>query len=47
MIRLADGIVVEDREANRALGTANRETPRLDDAAVPGSRFPVPDSEVA
>ena len=44
MIRLADGIVVEDRE--RESGFGNRES-RPDSAPSPESRFPIPDSEVA
>jgi hypothetical protein len=53
MIRLADGIVVEDREhdrGNRELGTGNGERPPATDrgrATVPGSPFPVPDGEIA
>ena len=43
MIRLADGIVVEDRE--RAMELGNRES--HSNAAIPDSRFPIPDSEVA
>jgi|SRR5688500_14835655 len=53
MIRLADGIVVEDREherGHREPGTGNGERPQAGDrgrATVPGSPFPIPDGEVA
>jgi energy-coupling factor transporter ATP-binding protein EcfA2 len=56
MIRLADGIVVEDREAGdgrRATGDArppenlSRRDGRPEGVSIPDSRFPIPDSEVA
>jgi putative ABC transport system ATP-binding protein len=51
MIRLADGIVVEDREGtrdpHRESATGNRESDRPRDATIPHSRFPIADGEVA
>jgi len=43
MIRLADGVVVEDRES----GIGNRESERRRAVPIPFSRFPIPDGEVA
>ena len=47
MIRLADGIVVEDRESHRESGIGNRESEHRREPSIPDSQFPIPDIEVA
>jgi putative ABC transport system ATP-binding protein len=51
MIRLADGVVVEDRNRdsgpNRESGISHRESELPQEASIRDSRFPMPDSEVA
>ena len=41
MIRLADGLVVEDRES----GMGNRESTSREGVSIPDSRFPIPDDK--